>query len=123
MRNCQDMLRQIKKKEVQQRGRLDMEKEMINREDHAREVARLTGFSIGDVKEIFRVADLVELACLEKGITVKQGKLYIKEVVEKPARKRYDGFKKEYYMAEPRKAIVIRPLSAVTKLEDKLNKE
>lgn len=93
----------------------------MNRSAHAREVARILGYTIADMEEIFKVEDEVELQCLRQGITVKRGKLYTTSIVDRPARKRYNGVQRKMFDQPARKELVVKKLGDITKVEKEIN--
>lgn len=95
----------------------------LNREDHAREVARLLSMPVSKVEEVFRMEDRVELAHLKQGYKVKRGKLTITEVKTRKARKRYNGLQKDMREEPEKKVIEIRQLIELDRLLEEINEE
>lgn len=95
----------------------------LNREDHAREVARHLSLPVSKVEEIFKMEDQVELAYLKQGYKVKRGKMTVTEVKTRKARRRYDGFNKGMREEPEKKVIEIRQLIELDRLLEELNGE
>lgn len=92
-----------------------------NRQDIARQISRVTGFTIKDVLEVLKVEDEVVSSLVEKGYEVKKHKLFKLTIETKKEKKAWDGLNKRYYTIPSKKVIKIKPLSQLQQAIDSLN--
>jgi len=94
-----------------------------NRNDIARNISKLTGYSIKDITEVLKAEDEVISSLVEEGYEVKKHKLYKISIEVKKEKKAWDGLNKRYYTIPSKKVIKIKPLSQLQKAIDTLNEE
>jgi len=92
-----------------------------NRNDIARNISRLTGYSIKDITEVLKAEDEVIAFLVEEGYEIKKHKLYKLSIETKKEKKAYDGLNKRYYTIPEKKVVKIKPLSQLQQAIDRLN--
>lgn len=96
-------------------------RKQANRQDIARQISRITGFSIKDLTEVLRVEDEVISALVEAGYEVKKHKLFKISLEVKKEKRAFDGLNKRYYTIPEKKVLKLKPLSQLQDAIDNLN--
>lgn len=100
-----------------------MSKKAVNRQELAKYVSQVTGFTQKDVLEVLAAEDEVIAELISEGYPIKKHKLFKIDIETKPEKRAYDGLNEKYFTIPEKKIIKMKPLSTLKKAIDKLNED
>lgn len=98
-----------------------MTKKAVNRQELARYVSQVTGFTQKDVLEVLAAEDEVIAELISKGYPIKKHKLFKIDIETKPEKNAWDGLNKKWFFIPEKQILKIKPLTTLSKAIDKLN--
>ena len=98
-----------------------MSKKAVNRQELAKYVAQVTGFTQKDVLEVLSAEDDVIAELISQGYPIKKHKLYKIDIETKPEKRAWDGLNEKYFTIPEKKIIKMKPLSGLNRAVDELN--
>lgn len=98
-------------------------KDTLNRREIARLIARDTGYKISDIETIMDSENRVISSAISQGYSIKNHKLYKLDVKVKPAKRAWDGLRKQYFNQPEKQTIKFVPLTELEKSMEELDQK